>query len=289
MQDKIEYFSVNNWDKFQHYKDRNPPWIRLYTALLDDYKFQKLAKNNQRVLILLWLVAAKTGNEIPFDIPYLERFIPGITKENVIELSHSGFLNASTTLAGCKHDASKSLSHYRSTEDRSTEVQKADKRGKRAPASAGSHLSHLIANLHWSTLQRLGSKVCETEDKEKWIEKQARAWDVMVKHGVTQADAEQLFVFVTSDSGVFWRDKIASASNLWTLKDGKRKIHSIMDQIRNGTRKQIQPQSTSPMWMTPDMDGEEEFELARIQQRVGVANFDYEKEKAKLRARKAEQ
>ena len=97
MQDKIEYFSVNNWDKFQHYKDRNPPWIRLYTALLDDYKFQKLAKNNQRVLILLWLVAAKTGNEIPFDIPYLERFIPGITKENVIELSHLGLPRGATS------------------------------------------------------------------------------------------------------------------------------------------------------------------------------------------------
>jgi len=232
-----EYFTVNNWDRFQHYKKRNPPWIRLYTALLDDYKFQKLTQKNQRILILLWLVAAKTQNEIPFDMPYLERLIPGITKKSITELSNSGFINASTTLAVCEQDASKTLSHNRSTEVQKTEVQKTEKRDKRVPACAGSHLSHLIANFHWATLQKLGSKICETEDKEKWIEKQSSAWDVMLKHGVTQADAEQMFLFVASDRGAFWRDKIASASNLWALKDGKRKINTILDQVRNGNGK----------------------------------------------------
>jgi len=25
---------VKNWGKFQHYKDRNPPWIKLHRGLL---------------------------------------------------------------------------------------------------------------------------------------------------------------------------------------------------------------------------------------------------------------
>ena len=35
-------FSVKNWDEFQHYKDRNPPWIKLHNHLLDDYEFEML-------------------------------------------------------------------------------------------------------------------------------------------------------------------------------------------------------------------------------------------------------
>lgn len=28
------HFKVRNWEQFQHYKDRNPPWIKLHFALL---------------------------------------------------------------------------------------------------------------------------------------------------------------------------------------------------------------------------------------------------------------
>ena len=31
-------YRVKNWSKFQHYKNRNPPWIRLHVEILDDYK-----------------------------------------------------------------------------------------------------------------------------------------------------------------------------------------------------------------------------------------------------------
>src|SRR5690606_19747530 len=33
------YLTVKNFERFQHYKDRNPPWIKLYNDLLDDYEF----------------------------------------------------------------------------------------------------------------------------------------------------------------------------------------------------------------------------------------------------------
>jgi DNA-binding NarL/FixJ family response regulator len=32
-------YSVKNFERFQHYKDRSPPWIKLYNELLDDYEF----------------------------------------------------------------------------------------------------------------------------------------------------------------------------------------------------------------------------------------------------------
>jgi hypothetical protein len=48
-----------NWAGFQHYKDRNPTWIRLHRSLLDNLEFHALSPNAAKTLVLLWLVAAE--------------------------------------------------------------------------------------------------------------------------------------------------------------------------------------------------------------------------------------
>jgi hypothetical protein len=35
----MRFLQVKNWRSFQHYGKRNPPWIKLHRALLDDYAF----------------------------------------------------------------------------------------------------------------------------------------------------------------------------------------------------------------------------------------------------------
>ena len=45
------YFSVRNWDEFQHYKDRDPTWIKLYNRLLDDYAFGLLPDADVRAFM----------------------------------------------------------------------------------------------------------------------------------------------------------------------------------------------------------------------------------------------
>lgn len=62
---------VANWGKFQHYKNRNPPWIKFHTSLLDDYEFQRLPDAAKWQLLLLWLVAARQDNRIPDDREWL--------------------------------------------------------------------------------------------------------------------------------------------------------------------------------------------------------------------------
>lgn len=47
-----------SWKDFQHYKDRNPPWIRLHKALLDNYDFQCLPVASRALAPMLWLVAS---------------------------------------------------------------------------------------------------------------------------------------------------------------------------------------------------------------------------------------
>ena len=62
---------VVNWGTFQHYKNRNPPWIKMHTSLLDDYEFQRLPDGAKWQLLLLWLVAARQDNHIPDDREWL--------------------------------------------------------------------------------------------------------------------------------------------------------------------------------------------------------------------------
>lgn len=63
----MEYISIRNWEKFQHYGDRNPPWIKLHQSLFRDYDYAKLNDESKLLLISLFLLASITGNKIPND------------------------------------------------------------------------------------------------------------------------------------------------------------------------------------------------------------------------------
>lgn len=51
-----------NWQEFQHYKDRAPPWIKLHKKLLDDYEFQCLPVASRALAPMLWLIASEDEN-----------------------------------------------------------------------------------------------------------------------------------------------------------------------------------------------------------------------------------
>jgi hypothetical protein len=53
-------FRIANWEKFQHYRYRNPPWIKLHRALLDDYEFHSLPDASRALAPLLWLLASES-------------------------------------------------------------------------------------------------------------------------------------------------------------------------------------------------------------------------------------
>lgn len=69
----MKFFSVKNWKDFQHYGKRNPPWIKLHRALLDDYAFCALPDVAKGHLMLLWLLASQNNGLVPADVPFLER------------------------------------------------------------------------------------------------------------------------------------------------------------------------------------------------------------------------
>lgn len=120
----IEYLVVKDFEKFQHYKDREPPWIKLHRSLLRNYEFLQLPETAQLHLIKIWLLASQIGNKIPNDDAFIAREIGADNSElirNKLLIIRAGFLvklkktgpkyrkqkekPASTTLATCKQNA----------------------------------------------------------------------------------------------------------------------------------------------------------------------------------------
>ena len=83
---------VRNFEKFQHYKDRSPIWIKLYRSLLRDYEFGRLPDASRAHLMLIWLLASETGNELPNDAAWIGRQINASDPVDLDLLIRSGFL-----------------------------------------------------------------------------------------------------------------------------------------------------------------------------------------------------
>lgn len=81
---------VKNWAKFQHFKDRSPPWIKFYRDLLDDLEWHELPAESAKVLVMIWLIASENAGELPDmkTLAFRLRLTESRTKTIVSTLSH---------------------------------------------------------------------------------------------------------------------------------------------------------------------------------------------------------
>jgi hypothetical protein len=86
------YFKVKNFERFQHYKDRNPVWIKLYNELLDDYEFGQLSDASKWHLCAIWLLASRYQNRIPLDSKWIQGRINATEKVDLGLLEKTGFI-----------------------------------------------------------------------------------------------------------------------------------------------------------------------------------------------------
>lgn len=54
---------IKNYSRFQHFKDRSPPWVKLYRDLLDDPDWHELDDRSSKILVMLWLIASEDENK----------------------------------------------------------------------------------------------------------------------------------------------------------------------------------------------------------------------------------
>jgi len=112
----MKTFSVRNFEKFQHYKDRSPPWIKLYNELLDNYDFACLQDASKLHLIMIWLLASRSNNNLPYDSEWISRRISATETVNLDTLVDAGFIVVDQEQQSPEQDASTSLANRLSRE-----------------------------------------------------------------------------------------------------------------------------------------------------------------------------
>jgi len=131
------YLAVKGWESFQHYKHRNPPWIKLYTRLIDadDIAYTCLHDASKAQLIHLWLLASRHDNKIPCNPDWLQRRLNITDPLDLVALVSAGFVTihgdcseccyqgASTALACCKQSALPEKSRDRDRLETETETE----------------------------------------------------------------------------------------------------------------------------------------------------------------------
>jgi hypothetical protein len=102
------YIEIKNFKRFQHYKERNPLWIKLYYETLDDYEFACLPDASKWLLVGLWMLASRTENKIPHDVTWIAKKLALTERVKLDPLLSAGFITihaASNALAGRYQDA----------------------------------------------------------------------------------------------------------------------------------------------------------------------------------------
>jgi hypothetical protein len=91
-----QWIVVPEWDKFQHYSDRDPLWIKVYTRLLHDDAWLSLTDAEKGFLCTVWLEFASTGGQIRVGrVPSSVR--PVRIKRTLERLSNAGFIELSAS------------------------------------------------------------------------------------------------------------------------------------------------------------------------------------------------
>lgn len=110
-----------NWDKFQHYKNRCPPWIKLHRDILNDRAFATLPIASKALAPLLWLLASESkdgtfdaaSEELAFRLHIAIKDIEAGLKPLI---DKGFFIDASTMLAPCLQPATPEGEGERETE-----------------------------------------------------------------------------------------------------------------------------------------------------------------------------
>jgi hypothetical protein len=169
---------IKGWHKYQSYKDRKPPWIRLHKSLLDDFEFQSMSITAKALLPMLWLLASededptsgvirdsydKLAFRLRMDITLLIATINEIHKSGFLEIDKSDL--QTLTNKGCNETVTKQLRIRNETvtdsyRNRTETVTPETEMGPETDKSGFSGTIGLVLDDDKSDLQTLTNKGC---------------------------------------------------------------------------------------------------------------------------------
>src|SRR3990167_5571394 len=107
---------VKNWRTFQHYKDRNPPWIKLHFSMLSSKDWVTLDDASRVLAIACMLIASRNDGVIPSDPDYIKR-VAYLKRVNFKPLIDCGFLEPAS-------DCKQTIADARPETETETETEK---------------------------------------------------------------------------------------------------------------------------------------------------------------------
>lgn len=88
----MQQYRVKNWERFQHYKDRNPPWIKLHYEIMTSSDWVMLADASKLLAVVCMLIASRNAGMVPADPAYFRRVAYLDKLPNFKPLLECGFL-----------------------------------------------------------------------------------------------------------------------------------------------------------------------------------------------------
>lgn len=101
------FYYVKNWKKFQHYKRKSPPWVKLHRSILTSPDWIGWSDCSKLLAIVCIMIASQFNGKIPRNRDYIKRVGCLSRLPNLKPLIECGFL--SETLDTCYNDTSDTL------------------------------------------------------------------------------------------------------------------------------------------------------------------------------------
>jgi len=121
------YLRVANLERYQHYKNRNPPWVKLYASILTDYEFSHLNDASKWLQVGIILLASQHHNQIPDDPKWIKSRLSMTSTPDLDSLERAGFIireHCASDLLAYQNHASISLASDKQNGVSETETEK---------------------------------------------------------------------------------------------------------------------------------------------------------------------
>ena len=90
---------IPSWDRFQHYGNRSPIWIKNYTRLLSSSEYLSLSVRSRGILHGIWLLYASSWGELGASPAQLGRMLglSEVRTRDIQRLVDAGFIEVSAS------------------------------------------------------------------------------------------------------------------------------------------------------------------------------------------------
>ena len=91
-----KFLSINNFEKYQNFTKKNPPWFKIHRCMFGDPEFMKLSTHHRFLYIGLIHLAVETNNKVYNDRTWIgQRLYIPCTEVDLTPLYRCGFLATS--------------------------------------------------------------------------------------------------------------------------------------------------------------------------------------------------